>query len=181
MAKGKNSKKVNNKNTIKRVEEELEKSDSLKSKIIVVVGVLAFLAIFYLLAVHITNKNSTIDDSNSTSSNTTSDYSEILFGSTFNRSEKEYLVIYYDKSNLDLSSSINSSITDYSNKDNSLTVYTVDMSNMYNKGYVTSDETNKSPSNIDELRVNGPTLIKISDGAVSEYIEGSDEIEAYLG
>ena len=93
MAKGKNSKKVNNKNTIKRVEEELEKSDSLKSKIIVVVGVLAFLAIFYLLAVHITNKNSTIDDSNSTSSNTTSDYSEILFGSTFNRSEKEYLVI----------------------------------------------------------------------------------------
>ena len=167
MAKGKrNTKKVDNKKNLKKVEEEIDESYSLKYKIIVVSCVIIFLALFYLLAVHITNKNSASNSSNNTNeTSTTSDYSEILFGSTFNS---------------DLSSELNTTVTDYSTKDDSLTIYTVDMSNMYNKAYVTEEDTNKTPSNIDELRINGPTLIKITNGEVTSYVEGTESIKEYL-
>ena len=183
MAKGKrNTKKVDSKKIMKKVEDEIDESYSLKYKIIVVLCVIIFLALFYLLAVHITNKNSSSSSSNDTKeTSTTSDYSERLFGSSFNRSESEYLVIYYDKGNSDLFSELNTAVTDYSTKDDSLTIYTVDMSSMYNKAYVTEEDTNKSPSNIDELRINGPTLIKITNGEVTSYVEGTESIKEYLG
>ncbi len=55
------------------------------------------------------------------------------------------------------------------------------MSNMYNRDYNTTEETNKAPSNVDELRINGPTIIKISKGNVVEYIEGLEAVKDYLG
>ena len=182
MAKGKrNTKKVDSKRTMNKVEETVDVGYSFKSKIIVICCVIIFLCLFYLLAVHITNKNSTSNDSSTNNTPTTSDYSEILFGSSFNRSESEYLVVYYDKENSDLSSELNSSITGYSSKDDSLTIYTVDMSNMYNRAYITEEETNVNPKNIDELRINGPTLIKITNGEVTSYIEGVESIKEFLG
>lgn len=183
MSKGKrNIRKEDRKKTLRKIERELDDETSLKTKIIVAVGFILFLALFYLLAVHITNKNANSTSSNTKDNATTSsDYSEILFGSTFNRSESEYLVLYYDMSDSDLYSTLNSAITDYSTKEESLTIYTVDMSNMYNKTYVTDGETNSAPRNIDELRINGPTLIKISNGVVGGYIEGTDSIKEFLG
>ena len=62
MAKGKrNTKSTNRNKTLKKVEAETVEEVSLKSRLIVVVGVLAFIGLFYLLAIHITNKNSVID------------------------------------------------------------------------------------------------------------------------
>ena len=183
MAKGKRNTKSNNNRskTLKQVE-EIEDTTSLKTKINIVLCVLIFLGLFYLLAIHITNKNANIDpNENNNTNNTNDNYSEILLGSTFNRSESEYLVLYYDKNNTDISSTLSTSSLDYTAKDDNLTLYTVDMSNMYNKSYNTEEEPNRAPSNVDELRINGPTLIKISKGSVVEYIEGLEAIKDYLG
>jgi len=182
MAKGKRNTRNNSRNkALKKIEAELSEDVSLKSRIIVVVCVLAFIGLFYLLAIHITNKNANIDPNENSNVNESSDYSEILLGSTFNRSESEYLVVYYDKSNEEINSSLGSKVMDYTAKDDNLTIYTVDMGNMYNKSYNTTEDTNKAPNNVDELRINGPTLIKISKGNVVEYIEGLEAVTNYLG
>ena len=180
MAKGKRNTRNNSKNkTLKKVEAELSEDVSLKSRLIVVVCVLAFIGLFYLLAIHITNKNANVDPNENV--NESSDYSEILLGSTFNRSESEYIVVYFDKDNEEINSTIGTAVLDYVAKEDNLTTYTVDMSNMYNKNYNTTEDTNKSPNNVDELRINGPTLIKISNGNGVEYIEGLDAVKEYLG
>lgn len=181
MSKGKRNTRNNKNKTLKKVENEISESASLKSRLIVVVGVLVFIALFYLLAIHITNKNANIDSNENNNVNENSDYSEILFGTTFNRSESEYLVVFYDKSDEEINSSLGGSVMDYVAKEDNLTTYTVDMSNMYNKAYNTTEDTNKAPSNVDELRINGPTLIKISKGNVVEYIEGLESVKEYLG
>lgn len=180
MAKGKRNTRNNSRNkTLKKVEAELSEDVSLKSRLIVVVCVLAFIGLFYLLAIHITNKNANVDPNENV--NESSDYSEILLGSTFNRNESEYIVVYFDKDNEEINSTIGTAVLDYVAKEDNLTTYTVDMSNMYNKNYNTTEDTNKSPNNVDELRINGPTLIKISKGNVVEYIEGLEAVKDYLG
>ena len=177
----KTNNKLNRDRVIKKIESDEDIKDSLASKIIVVCSVIIVLSLFYLLALHITNKNAGNTDTSSDTGDSSSDYSEILLGSSFNRSEKEYLVIYYDRENEDVSSTLSTSITDYSTKDKALTVYTVDMSNMFNKDYNTSDEVNTNPSEVSELKINGPTLIRFVDGKVEEYITGTDDIKDYLG
>ena len=182
MAKGKrNTKSTSRNRSQRRVESELEYTTSLKSKINIILSVVIFIGLFYLLAVHITNKNANIDPNENNNTNNSSDYSEILLGSTFNRSESEYLVLFYDKNDGDISSTLSTSALDYTAKDDNLTLYTVDMGNMYNKSYSTTEEPNRAPSNVDELRINGPTLIKISKGSVVEYIEGLEAIKDYFG
>ena len=55
------------------------------------------------------------------------------------------------------------------------------MSNGFNKKYVTDGESNKNPESVDAMSINGPTLIKVNENKVVEYIEGQDAISSYLG
>ena len=43
-----------------------------------------------------------------------------------------------------------------------------------------STTSNKKANNANELKINGKTLIKISNGKIKDYIEGSKNIEEYL-
>lgn len=43
-----------------------------------------------------------------------------------------------------------------------------------------SKDENKNPKKDSDLKIKGLTLIKISNGKVSEYITGEDKIEEYL-
>lgn len=172
---------VYNKNTVLEKAEELVDNDPLYKKFIVALCVLAILGLFYLLAVHITEKNDTSGADPEEEETISDDYSEILLGSSFNRSEKEYLVVYYDYDNQDIKSTLTTSILDYTSKDDNLTVYKVDMSNVFNNSYVTEEETNKEPSSVDELKINGPTLIKFKNNKVVDYVEGLEQVKEYLG
>lgn len=174
----KNARKEEKNATLKKIEKELDEGDSIQSKVIVVAVVIIFLALFYLLAIHITNKNA--NSNNNKKQDEVTDYSEIIAGNSFNRNENEYLVVYYDKGNEDLKSTIDGYVTSYDVKDNSLTIYTVDMSKMFNADYSTLEETNKEPKNAEELKINGPTLIKFHKGVVEDYIEGIESINEYL-
>ena len=177
MAKGKRNTKKNN---LKKIESVGGFDGDIKGKIITVICILLFFGAFYLLTLYITNKNSDKTDDNEEKVVNIS-YDTIMLGRSLSMSDGEYLVIYYDKSNEDINSTYSSLVSTYKTKDEHLTIYTVDMSNGFNKKYVTDGESNKNPESVDAMSINGPTLIKVNENKVVEYIEGQDAISSYLG
>ena len=149
-----------------------------------VVGIICFLCFFYLLTLYITTKNSedtTSDNSNDNSNAEASiSYDDIMVGRSFSMSDGEYLVLYYDKADDDISSTYSGLVSTYSQKDGHLKLYTVNMGNSFNSAYTTGGESNKTPATISDLKINGPTLIKISNNTAVEYIEGEEAITNYL-
>lgn len=176
--------KKKNTNTKKNVKKNIDKkigsidssmkNDLLKTLRIIFI-VLVFLAAFYLLTVMIIGQ-----DEDESSEETTIQYEEILAGSSFSMNDKEYLVLYYDKTDTEIYSDIYTSVTTYQNKDDAVRIYTVDMNNGFNKKYVSDGEGNSNPEEVLDLSINGPTLIKFVDGKVLEYIEGLEKISDYL-
>lgn len=157
---------------------------STKNIIITITCILCFFAVFYLLTIYITNKNS--DSSNNEQTTETSEdnktisYEDIMIGRSFSMSDDEYLVLYYDKSDEKLVNTYSSLVSQYKVKENHLNIYCVDMSNSFNKEYATVGEANKSPATESDILINGPTLIKVSDRKASLYLEGEEAISNYL-
>ena len=60
------------------------------------------------------------------------------------------------------------------------TIYKVDSKSKFNANYLTDDNSNTNPSSYSDLKVKSPTLIKINNKKVSEYIEGEDSIKDYF-
>ena len=145
--------------------------DSLyKSVIITVVVVLLFVGLFYLFAVYITNKPEKTKIPEETIS-----YEQITAGSTFNMSDEEYVVLFYSREN---NSEITSKISSYkTNK--KINVYYVDLDDAINNS-VKSDTSNKSATKASELKVVNPTLIKINNGKIVEYVEGQSNVVNYI-
>ena len=176
MAKGKN-------NTRKQNEKKIESvggfDGDIKGKIIAVICILCFFGAFYLLTLYITSKNTEKTDDD-TKEEVTISYDNILLGRSLSMADGEYLVICYDKSNEDINSKYSQLVSNYKYKEEHLNIYTVDMSVSFNKKFATDGESNKTPS-VDSFAINGPTLIKVSDHNVAEYIEGEEAISSYLG
>ena len=185
--KGKSNKKQTKKKTSTNVQNEKSKIENIISgldgnirhSITVIAAIIIFLCLFYLLTVHITLKNN--EDTTNTEDTTDGviSYDEIMVGRSFSVSDGEYLVIYYDKSDSEISSTYSGLVSTYEAKEDHLDVYTVDMSNGLNKSY-SKEESNTNPSKASEIAINGPTLIKFSNGTVADYIEGHDNITNYL-
>lgn len=144
----------------------------------VVLIVLGFLGIFYLLTVYIINRNQT--DTGSSKEEVSIQYDEILVGTSFDMKDSEYLVLYYDKSDEDLSKSFSDKLSSYQSMEEALKVYTTDLGSAFNQSYVTTGVVNRNPNDASELRFSGPTLIKFADGKVIDYIEGENSILEYL-
>lgn len=180
----KDKKKVTKSKESKKVDKKIDMlgtgDQSYKKNVGIILVVLVLFGIFYLITAHITNDDSSTTTSDTSSTEIEIQYDEILVGSSFDMNDKEYIVVYYDKSDSELLSSISGSITTYTSKEDSLNVYEADLSNSFNKKFV-DDVSNSSPSSSSELSFNGPTLIKFSDGKVVDYIEGEDSILDYLG
>lgn len=165
----------------KKNNDKVNLEENWLNKLFVSVGVICFLGLFYLLTLHITNKNSPTNNvSDDTSSDVSISYDEIILGRSLSIDDSEYLVICYDKSNDEISSIYSSLVSTYKSKEDHLNIYTVDMSSSFNKSYVTSDESNKSPSDVSDMLINGPTLMKVSEKKVVDYIEGENDITDYL-
>lgn len=108
-------------------------------------------------------------------------YSEIIIGETFTQKENEYYVLYYDF-NSDLNNIIESYTYSYMYKQDALKMYTVDLSDGFNKDKVAEENENyiNKPSNINDLKVQNPTILKISNKKVTERIEGKENTINYL-
>ncbi len=161
-----------------KVKKEFKIEGEAKRVIIVILSVFIFLGLFYLITIKSLNKE---EDTSTEEDVTTMQSEEILVGSSFNRAGDEYIVVYYDKSNSDLASSIGNKVYEYRNKEERLPLYEADMSNIFNKNYVTENDVNKNPKDASELMINGPTLIKFAKDKVVDYVQGENEILNYLG
>lgn len=106
------------------------------------------------------------------------DNGTIMLGQLFEQSKDEYYVIIYDLS--DKVSSIPTWLSSYESKEGALTVYKVDSTKKFNSNYIVKKDGNSSATNLSELKVVSPTLIKVSNKAITEYIEGEDAIVSKL-
>ena len=147
-------------------------SEVKKTIIIIVVAVVLLVGMYFLTTV-ILNKDS---DDNSKITENAIQYDEILAGESFNQSEDEYYVIYYDSSNE--YSVISSLISSYQLNNTETKLYSVDISNGINSKYVTDGKiVTKDASS---LRVKDTTLIKFNDSEVSKVITDVNEITRVL-
>lgn len=161
------------KDAIRKIEEtKMSTTNEIYKFLKIVFGVMVFLAVFYLITVFVVGRD-TIEEKK----DVTIQYEEILAGSSFTMRDDEYVVVYYDFSDSEMSS-LYSALTDYSTN-GSKRLYTVDMSNGFNKVYV-SEKSNSNPTKASELAIADVTLIYFKDGKVSRYVEGSDEVISYL-
>ena len=156
--------------------EVLTNQDSVKGFLKTFIGVLVFLGVMYLFVFGM-QKLGVFERGYEAPKKeaTTFDYEYIPVGTVFNRNEKTYYVLFDD-----FSSDFTKDLYIESLLKNSRTpVYKVDMSIKEN-AKVKSDKANKNAKNASELKINDITLLKISNGAISEYIIGSEKIEEFL-
>ena len=153
-------------------ENEVESVKSiLKTGLIVII----FLGVMYLMAFGLEKLGAFEKGYTHPTKETTFDYDSITMGTVFNRSEKTYYVVFDNfKSNYTSDSYIN-----YLLESKETTYYKVDMSIPENAKYK-GEKSNKKATKPSELVINGITLIKIKDGRIVDYVEGSDKIAEYL-
>lgn len=169
MAKSKSNRKRNDR---KRIEEVVTTEHDYMDKFFIVAAVILFLLCFYILTVYITNKNNDTSDNKENVVEINNEY--ILLGRSLSMGKGDYYVLFFHINDSNVYDEI---VNNYSGD---LPVYKVDMSIAFNKKYITDGESNKNPSKVTEFKINGPTLIKVSNKKVVEYIEGEDAIRTSL-
>lgn len=170
------------KKEIKNQKEEQEEANDFTKKVITALIVLVIFFLFYILTLYITSKHSedtSADNYNEETTEAQTSYDNIMLGRSLSMSDGDYLVLCYDKSLAD--DPYSNMVSSYSSKEGALEVYTVDLSSSFNKGYVTDGESNPTPQDSSSFAINGPTLFKVSNHSVVEYVEGEEAISSYLG
>ena len=102
------------------------------------------------------------------------DNNTIMLSQMFDQPKEEYYVLIYDTT--DKESFISTWLPIYQDKEGALTVYKVDSSKKFNSDHLVKEGSNKNATSISDLKVISPTLIKINNKSITEYIEGEDEI-----
>ena len=124
------------------------------------------------------NKKKDKDTKETTDNNVNIDNSTITAGQIFNQKEDEYYVVVYDvESEL---TNLSTFISSYKSSEGALSVYTVDSAKKFNSKYIVEKDSNTNPTGYSDLKMTSPTMIKVSNGSVSEYIEGEDSIKSIL-
>ena len=146
-----------------------------KSVIITAVSVIGFIALIYFGALGLEKLGVFEEGYTKPASETEISYTDILIGETFNRPDDEYLVLFdnFKDNTYDVY------VKYLSEQYTALNVYYVDMGSLPNSKYA-SDTNNPNAKSVNELKINGVTLIKIKNGRISKYITGSDHIIEYL-
>lgn len=107
---------------------------------------------------------------------------EILMGETFEKSDSEYMIMYYDFTDNNYSNLYAMLVETYKAEEDALPMYTVDLSTNFSKKYMAGEgeSSNKNPTSLSNLKISGATLIRIKDKKVINYIEGKDNIKNYI-
>ncbi len=167
--------KYKSKKRVRNNNKNVEKGNTPKETIITIAVVVGFIAILYLGALGLEKLGVFEAGYTKPESSAEISYEDILIGEVFNRPGSEYLVLFDtfgDKTN-DIF--VKSLADNYS----ALNIYYVDMSSNENKNYI-SESSNYSANSVDELKINGITLMRITNGRSSSYITGSEAIIEYL-
>ena len=140
--------------------------------LLITLGVVVVALGLYFLTTKVVNKNE------EKGTETSFDYSVATVGTMFNRPYDEYYVFLFD-STKDNASQYRSLISSYEAKDESIKIYTVDLS-MNKDGNYLSDESNNNPTSPSEVKIKESALVLIKDGKVSKYYESIEDYEKVL-
>ena len=149
-----------------------EKPMTMKTFITIIETLIVFFIILYILTgIFITKdikwfeKKDTTDTTENTISN------KILGVDSLRQAEEEYYVYYYDTTNEN--SDINSIVNSLSEK-----VYRVDLHDDFNSNLI--GEPSGVVSDISQLKVSDPTIIKVVSSTITEFYNGIEQIKATL-
>ena len=154
-----------------------EEEKSFINRFMMTIGlVLLSLVVLYLFIGIFVTKSITFGKSNEEDpKEVTIDKSTILASQIFDQKEDEYYVLVYNPD--DKVYDIGQFISLYTSKEDSITLYKVDSTKKFNSNYIVEKDSNKNPTNLEELKIISPTLIKISSKNVTEYHEGFEEVK----
>lgn len=156
---------------------EVKAVEQFKSFAYTLIGVLAFIGVMALMVFGM-QKAGLFEKgyTRPTKEETTIDYEYIAIGTILNREENTYYVLFDNyESNYTNDNYINGLLS----KQKNYRVYKVDMSKPENAKYLSKEE-NKDAKEVNDLKINGITLIKVSNGKIATYVSGIDKIEEYL-
>ena len=139
--------------------------------------VVAVIAVFYGLTVLIKSHASNDRVSKDTGV-AVIQYDKILVGQILNQNKTAYYVLatYEDDGSKELYQFY---IDGYTASEDALKIYSVDLSDSFNKQYI-GDNSNFSFSDLKDIRFNKATLLKIENKQITEHYEGKDAIVEYL-
>lgn len=149
----------------KELKESLDLDHTSRSVIINFIVVFGVFIIF-LVATNIITKLNAKPSYDSTREKATIQYKEILYGSVFNRPEETYYVLFYDFDD------DNASYYDQLVESTEKKIYKLNLGNGFNKDII-SDMGNYNANSIEELKINGTTIMKIVSGKNVHYYEGT--------
>lgn len=151
-----------------------------KGAIKILIYTILFFSLMYVLTAIITGEiNFRKDNNEDIIQPVVIQYDEILAGETFTRPEAKYYVIFY-KFNISVATAIKTTIDNYNQEAKSLKVYSVDLSNYFNKTIYDAKNKNINTSNITNLRISNSTLIKVENSENILVVEGDSAIIKYF-
>ena len=150
-----------------------EKPMTMKQFITIIVVLLVFFVILYILTgIFITKDIKWFDKKDNTTTDDVSTISNKILGvDSLRQSEEEYYVYYYDTTNEN--SDVTSAVNNLTTK-----VYKVDLHDAFNANIV--GDPSGIVSNISELKVADPTVIKVVNSTITEYYTGVEQITTTL-
>ncbi len=147
-------------------------------KLLKIVGsVIGILLVFYLVFA-IYNGEITFTKKEKEKKEVEIQNTEILAGSTFERQENEYYVLYYDFDG-DNSIKCNSLYTLYSQNSSKSKMYLVNLASSFNEKYVTKNIDEVNAKSISSLKVVDATLVKITNKKAEVIAKGIEELNNY--
>ncbi len=158
------------KKKLKSINYESNDTKEIKSLIIITIVVITIAVGLFFLTDYLNNKK--------TSSNTKIDYDICIVGNMFNRPYDEYYVFLYSSTDKN-ASTYKGLITSYKDTDNALKVYYVDMNDKLNAAFL-SEDSNKKPTDANEVKIKESALILIKDGKVEKYYESLEDYKNAL-
>lgn len=157
-------------------------NDELMQGVKILVSVILLIAIIYFATAILTGEiNFNKKKNNNVSDDVMIQYDEIVAGQSFTRPNSSYYVLYYNFTDSGVSKYL-SLRNAYTAKDKALSVYMVDLEKAFNSTVVREKDSKfvDKPTNIKDLKVENPTLLKFEKGRVVQRISGKENIENHF-
>lgn len=135
--------------------------------------VLLLFGLIYLLTEVLVKK----DDSSNNNETTT--FNEIIVGNSLDRKEDKYYVLFYDP-NSNIANYFDSWQTNYLEAEKTTKLYYVDLSKALNKKFVVTEGSNPKAKIVSDFKIKNGTLITVSKGQITSYLENTKEIYKLL-
>ena len=179
MTKKNNSSAKKKKLDTKKLERELNSStdeEQVRRMLRIILGVVAFLALVWASYSLI---NGDLFKKKEEEKEVEIQNDVILAGTTFNRSEQDYYVLFYDFDGVN-NKECSTIFTIYkNNKYDGIKMFTVDLGDKMNSKVVVTDRTLVNTNDAASLKVMDATLVKVSNGKVVETYAGIEELNSY--